>query len=251
MTSVIALILLVIAAWFVVIAGGIAFESTGMDREMARFQALSAFTGTGFTTLAAEQIVEHRVRRRIAMTLIILGWAGAASVVATMIRSLYVESAIKGLSNLVIGVALAGLAIIAIRRYSDELVSAVRRVVMRRVSGILVPQEDLLRVDGGLGLSRIEVPEQSRVIGQALKDLHLRRSELSVVLIERNHHSIIPTADSVLEPKDHVILFGRLGRVQGAFAPLSEAERERAPAPLPPEVVPEPEARASTPTSAL
>ncbi|TNE86434.1 MAG: hypothetical protein EP330_22090 [Deltaproteobacteria bacterium] len=228
MTSVIALILLVIAAWFVVVAGGIAFESTGMDREMARFQALSAFTGTGFTTLAAEQIVEHRVRRRIAMTLIILGWAGAASVVATMIRSLYVDSALKGLENIALGVALAGLSIFAIRRYSDELVSAVRRVVMKRVGGILVPQEDLLRVDGGLGLSRIEVPEFSRVIGVPLKDLHLRRDQLSIVLIERNHHSIVPNADSVLEHKDHVVLFGRLDSVQAAFAPLPHEVRPEA-----------------------
>ena len=101
-----------------------------MDREMARFQALSAFTNTGFTTLAAEQVVEHRVRRRIAMTLIVLGWAGAASVVATMIRSLYVDTALKGLSNLGVGFALAGLAVFAIRRYSDQLVTVVRRVVM-------------------------------------------------------------------------------------------------------------------------
>lgn len=247
MASIIALILLVVAAWFVVIAGGIAFESTGMDREMARFQALSAFTGTGFTTLAAEQIVEHRVRRRIAMTLIILGWAGAASVVATMIRSLYVESAVRGLTNLVLGIAIAALMGLLIRRYSDELVSAVRRAVMRRVGGLLVPQEDLLRVDGGLGLSRIEVPEQSRVIGTPLKELMLRRQELSVVLIERNHHSIIPTADSILEPKDHVILFGRLGSVQAAFAPLTEAERAEARAPLPPEVVPESQESAAPP----
>ncbi|MCO4748094.1 MAG: TrkA C-terminal domain-containing protein [Proteobacteria bacterium] len=222
MTSVIALVILVVLAYFVVIAGGIAFESTGMDREMARFQALSAFTGTGFTTQVAEQVVEHRVRRRIASTLIVLGWAGAASVLATMIRSLYVDSALKGLGNLALGLALAGLSVLAIRRFSDEIVSAVRRVVMRQVSGLLVPQEDLLRVDGGLGLSRIEVPEHSRVLGRSLKDLHLRGKQISIVLIERHHHAIVPDADSVLEPKDHVVVFGRLDQVQAAFTPLDD-----------------------------
>jgi hypothetical protein len=222
MTSVIALVLLVVLAYFVVVAGGIAFESTGMDREMARFQALSAFTGTGFTTRAAEQVVEHGVRRRIASTLIVLGWAGAASVLATMIRSLYVDSALRGLGNLLVGVALAWVVVLTLQKYSDEIVSAVRRVVMKRVGGILVPQEDLLRVDGGLGLARVEVPARSRVLGRSLKELHLRRHEISIVLIERHHHGIVPNADSVLEAKDHVVVFGRLDQLQGAFAPVDD-----------------------------
>lgn len=220
MTSVIALIILVVAAYLVVIAGGIAFETTGMDRDMARFQALSAFTGTGFTTRAAEQIVEHRTRRNIAMVLIISGWAGAASVIATLIRSFYVDSTLKSVGNFLLGILFAGLMVLLIQRFSDELVSWMRRVLERRIGGHLVPQEDLLRVDGGLGLSRIEIPEDSRVLGQTLSELHLRRENLSVVLIERQHHAIVPKADSILEAKDHVVLFGRLDHVQTVFEPV-------------------------------
>lgn len=36
---------------------------TGLSWEAARFQARSAFTGTGFTTSEAESIVSHPVRR--------------------------------------------------------------------------------------------------------------------------------------------------------------------------------------------
>lgn len=232
MASVLALIILIVLAYFVVVAGGIAFETTGMDREMARFQALSAFTGVGFTTTAAEQVVEHKARRRIASILIVMGWAGAASVLATLIRSLYVDSAIKGLGNVALGLAFATLVIMAVRSFSDEIVSAVRRVVMKRVGGILVPQEDLLRVDGGLGLSRIEIPENSRVLGVALKDLDLRRDQLSLVLVERHHHALVPDAHTILEAKDHVVLFGRLEAVQHVFGPADGSRQ-----PLPMEIV--------------
>ena len=46
----------------------IALTYTGLSREAARFQARSAFTGTGFTTSEAERVVDHPVRRRIIMT---------------------------------------------------------------------------------------------------------------------------------------------------------------------------------------
>ncbi len=42
-----------------------ALTLTGLSCEMARFQARSAFTGTGFTTSESEAIVNHPVRRRI------------------------------------------------------------------------------------------------------------------------------------------------------------------------------------------
>jgi hypothetical protein len=42
-----------------------ALSMTGLSRESARFQARSAFTGTGFTTQEAEKVVNHPVRRRI------------------------------------------------------------------------------------------------------------------------------------------------------------------------------------------
>ena len=42
-----------------------ALMSTGMSKEMARFQARSAFSTVGFTTTESESVVNHPVRRRI------------------------------------------------------------------------------------------------------------------------------------------------------------------------------------------
>mgnify|MGYP000457006573 CR=1 FL=1 len=72
--------------------GSIAFQFTGMEPRMAMFQALSALTNTGFTTSAAESVVEHRTRRLIASILIIIGYIGIGGLIVTLIRSFAVES---------------------------------------------------------------------------------------------------------------------------------------------------------------
>lgn len=43
-------LLVVLTSFLIVRAAAIALMMTGMDEKRARFQALSAFTGTGFTT---------------------------------------------------------------------------------------------------------------------------------------------------------------------------------------------------------
>ena len=51
----------------------IALKLTGLDIHTARFQALSAITGTGFTSRETESLMKHRQRRRVIMVLMVLG----------------------------------------------------------------------------------------------------------------------------------------------------------------------------------
>lgn len=85
-----------------------ALEHTGLATETARFQSYSAFTGTGFTTNEAEAIVNHPVRRRIAMILMILRNAGLVTAISTLVLSFVgAASAEEGLTRG--GLLLAGL----------------------------------------------------------------------------------------------------------------------------------------------
>jgi len=68
-------------------AAAIALMMTGMDEKRARFQALSSFSGTGFTTKEAEFVLNHPVRRRIITWLMILGNAGIVTVIVTATSS--------------------------------------------------------------------------------------------------------------------------------------------------------------------
>ncbi|MEE8619580.1 MAG: hypothetical protein V3T06_00645, partial [Dehalococcoidia bacterium] len=81
------LLITILVSFIVVRIGGFALQLTGIEPDVARFQALSAFSGTGFTTREAERVVGHRTRRRIVTILIILGNAGMVTVIATLVAS--------------------------------------------------------------------------------------------------------------------------------------------------------------------
>ena len=85
-------LLLIFVSFFVVRAGGIALMRTGLDREKANFQALSAFSRAGFTTRETELIMSHPQRRRIVSWLIIIGNAGLVAVVVTATSSIATSS---------------------------------------------------------------------------------------------------------------------------------------------------------------
>jgi len=81
-------LLVIFISFLVVRAGSIALMMTGLDQKRAGFQALSAFSGTGFTTKEAESVVRHTSRRRIITWLMILGNVGLVTVIVTATSSL-------------------------------------------------------------------------------------------------------------------------------------------------------------------
>jgi len=81
-------LIVVFISFLFVRAAGIALMMTGLEKKKARFQALSAFSGTGFTTREAELVINHPVRRKIVTWLMIMGNAGIVTVIVTATSSL-------------------------------------------------------------------------------------------------------------------------------------------------------------------
>lgn len=222
MVSVFLLILVVVGAYLVVTAGSTAYELTGLDRETARFQALSAFTGTGFTTRVSQLVVAHPMRRRITETLILLGYASTATVVASLVASVGQETYLETLINLGIMAALLAVGWSALRKYRSQVVEDFfRRFLAPRITGDRVPHEELLLYQKGFGLSRIEVPTDSRVIGRSLRQLRLRTSHRVQVLAVEEGEDVhpIPDPDWLFEPGQHLIVYGDMRSLQDAFGP--------------------------------
>lgn len=87
MIAILSLLIVSALCLLVTRVAAMALMLTGLSRECARFQARSAYTGVGFTTQESESIVNHPVRRRIVMLLMLLGNVGIATVVATIVLS--------------------------------------------------------------------------------------------------------------------------------------------------------------------
>ena len=65
-----------------------ALIATGMPPEVAAFQARSAFTGAGFTTSEAENVVNHPARRKLISTAMFSGNLGVPTLLVTVMLGL-------------------------------------------------------------------------------------------------------------------------------------------------------------------
>lgn len=85
MIAALTLLSLLAVSLTVIRLGGTALRLTGMSQQAARFQAISALTGTGFTTSEAETTMHHPVRRKILIMLMFTGHLGIVSMASTVI----------------------------------------------------------------------------------------------------------------------------------------------------------------------
>ena len=87
MVAAFSLLIIFAISFFFVRLAAVALRLTGLPEQNARFQAMSALTGTGYTTTEAEMIVNYPIRRKIIAWLMIFGNLGIVSVLSTLMIS--------------------------------------------------------------------------------------------------------------------------------------------------------------------
>lgn len=206
-------VLAILILFLVVRGASIALMMTGMDRDRARFQALSAFSGTGFTTRESESVVNHPKRRKIVTWLMITGNAGVVAVIVTATSSL-VSS--KGVEIPINAIILIAAAIILFRiATSRGLLKRwdifIEDRLVRSKAFEEVSTEDLLHFGEGYGLVREIISDKSLLAGKSLIDARLSSKGLLVLGIERGPRWIpIPSASTVIELGDRLVVYGPL-----------------------------------------
>jgi len=85
MLALVSFLIVILFSLIVVKVGSVALETTGLSRDIAAFQAQSAFSGVGFTTRESESLMTHPLRRKILRFLMLMGSAGLTSAIATLI----------------------------------------------------------------------------------------------------------------------------------------------------------------------
>ncbi len=229
MGAVLLLIVIIVASVLCIRAGAIALELTGLAPDKARFQALSAFTNTGFTTREAEDIMHVPVRRKIVSALIVLGYAGAVSVIATLARSLLAQDILyTSLHVAVIAGSLYALYWLAtLKGLTAHIGGAIRRWLIARYDLQAPSLEEMLEVSAGFGVVRATVPEGSPLCGRPLADLEFKERKVQILTITRNDQVLsIPQGHDRLLPGDVAICYGSLAAVEDMFSDPSDAADE-------------------------
>lgn len=207
----IGILLTMIFAYFVVARiGALALQLTGMEPDVARFQALSALTGTGFTTTEAERVVRHRTRRRIVTALILTGSAGLVAMIGTLIFSLV---QVTGLGAVLIRLAILIAGIFILYRIvlasgiGNRVISWFLKPVMQRALKRAPDVEEIFSVGKDWGVSLVTVREDSEKVGLSLADV-TAAGDIDVLAIERAEVTLTkPGRDEKLASGDRLLVY--------------------------------------------
>ena len=236
--NLIMLLLTIVISIVVVRLGAIAFHLTGLDWSIAKFQALSCFSGTGFTTAEAEVITGSPQRRRIASILMILGNAGLVTIIATFANSLRAGSVIQALIRvhpslavpalllpwlnllIIIGASLLIYRLFTKTQLLTRITDRLQKTIIKK--GLLkpIPFHELLVGAGGYGVFDLRLLSDSPLLGRTLIQLGADEPELTVLSLERKDHvTPHPAPDTTLELNDRIVCFGQLAAAKSRLQP--------------------------------
>ncbi|MBU0684035.1 MAG: potassium transporter TrkA [Candidatus Omnitrophota bacterium] len=213
---VIPVIVIIIVSAFIVKISAVALNLTGLNEKKAFFQALSAFTGTGFTTRDSESVVGHDIRRRIIMGLMVLGNAGLVSVITTLMLSFFN----RGITPILLNTGIILLAVLLIIKISQN--KEITRKLTKKIQEKLIksstftkrPVEEILRLAEGYGIAEVTLNEFCIDRGKTLFESSFRKRDILILAIERGS-SVLPAphASDELLLNDTLICYGKLENI--------------------------------------
>ena len=213
MIAIATLLIVVTVTLIVNRVGTIALTATGLSAEVAHFQARSALTGVGFTTTESELIVGHPMRRRIVLTLMLLGNAGMVTIIATLVVGFAGRGdptdALARVGTLAGGLILILLA--ARSRTVDRLLSKTISKALRRFTKLeLRDYVQLLDLASNYAVAELGVEADSWVAEHQLADLHLPAEGVLVLGIRRTDGTFLgaPRGYTRVHEHDTLILYG-------------------------------------------
>lgn len=219
MPSILLLLAVAIVSLLISRVATMALIVTGLPRPVARFQARSALTGAGFTTSESETVVNHPVRRRIVMALMLLGNVGLATSVAGILGGYLRADA--GTSVVRTLLLLGGLTAIYVVSKSE----AVDRRASRLIGRFLNSHTDLrtrdfdrlLHLAGDFSVKETLVEPGSWLDGRSLGEVRLGDEGIVVLAITRADATFVatPGKETVVVGGDSLIVYGRDAAIAG------------------------------------
>jgi MFS family permease len=206
------LLMAILVSFVIVRIGAFALHLTGMEPGVASFQALSAFSGTGFTTRESERVVSHRSRRQIITILIILGNAGLVTIVATLVASFTQVSGYGWffirLAMIVVGIFFLYRIIIR-SKAANSLLERLRKPLMRRIAIEAPPYEEILHIGGKWSVNLVTIGKNSKHIGLSLAELVATMEDMEFLGIDRTGVFISrPRTHEKIEIGDRLLVYG-------------------------------------------
>lgn len=229
-------ILALVISFTVVRIGAIAFEITGLNWTLASFQSISCFTGTGFTTRESELITSDPKRRKIATILMVLGYAGLATFITTLINSMkssisflkfnipvidwfFTENVLPFVNLITIIISIfAVFYIFSHTNLGFKITKFLKKKMIEKKIFKPSKVEVMNMLSDGFGLYKIKISPKSKWIGKSLNELDKEKFSFSLLAIE-NPKEVISNPDKkfIIKKDDKLICFGKIEDTKNFF----------------------------------
>ena len=206
------LLVIILVSLIVVRIGGFALEMTGIDPDTARFQALSAFTGTGFTTAETERVVRNRTRRRIVTTLIIVGNVGMVTLIAALVATFTQDTGSYWfyirLAIIIIGIFVLYSLVIR-SRMGNRILDRFRKPLLKRIISEAPAIDEIYLIGRYWSISLVMIKKNSRNAGLSIADI-VKGKEMQILEIERAGSNLTrPESQFKLAEGDRLLVYGK------------------------------------------
>lgn len=192
-----------------------ALVHTGLSKQAAKFQARSAFTGVGFTTSEAENIVNHPVRRRIVMSLMLIGNVGIISAIASLMLT-FVNTGQESQDNIIrVAIIIGSLGLLwalSKSKWLERLLVKIIKKAFKKFTTLKIRDYvELLDLKGEYEITVIEVSEGDWIENRSVGNLQLWQEGINLIGIQRNDGTYIgtPQGETKITTNDQLILYGR------------------------------------------
>ena len=214
MVPVISLLVVLSLSFLVTRIATVALIHTGLSRETARFQARSAFTGVGFTTSESENVVNHPVRRRILLLLMLMGNAGIITVIGSLILTFVNVHEANSMwrQGLLLICGIIALWLAANSKWVDRNLSNLITWALNKYTSLDIQDyASILQIAGDYRVIELKVEPGDWLAQKTLDELKLSDEGVLVLGINRRSGKYIgaPKGTAEIRSGDVLILYGR------------------------------------------
>jgi hypothetical protein len=213
--NILPIIINIIALIIIVRIGAVALMITGLNSEKAHFQALSAFTGTGFTTNESERVINNKIRRRIISFLMIFGNGGLLTLFITTTTTFSLSNkdfVFDKAMFLVVGIIL--LYFLMKFLYVKDKIDIIITYFMNKNNFFEDDATTIekLHIEDGYVVEGIILKEDSEFINKTVFEAQQKLDNKLIIGIERENKWLpLPKNDTILVSHDVIVVYGRRG----------------------------------------
>ncbi len=202
------------------------FRFTGLNKDKARFQALSLLTTSGFTTSESEDVLASPKRRKVAMFAMFFGYMFSVVIASSIINlTMGFVGETKGTNLINAVIILVGIVMIFYITRSKRVTNWLNKIIKHRIVKYIATKQEInpiyvLDTHGKFVICEVaitKVPEDLK--NKTLVEAEVRQ-KYDVSVLTLKHGNQIKTMDAnrdILSKGDTVIVFGDMSKVKTLF----------------------------------